>query len=174
MRSTGGALCARKATTLRRDTGRMLRLRPSLSRDERASTRTDLLVRHLGRIAVHGKMMMRSTLLLIAAWMLGLAPAIGQHRLGGTSIDGSVVRIHGCGNHFFIVYGTEYALVEWLGGDMVMENDRLEVTDDQGSFEREGRLNLKNTATGRPVDVVIEKTLMNASDYSKTVASVCR
>jgi hypothetical protein len=104
------------------------------------------------------------------------APSDAQHppRLGGPLVDGSVVRTRGCGSHFFIAYREEYALAEWLGGEMVNDGDVLQGSDDQVSFEREGRMTLTNLATGRTVDVVIEQPLMNPADYSRTVGQVCR
>ena len=104
------------------------------------------------------------------------APAEAQHppRLGGPLVDGSVVRTRGCGSHFFIAYREEYALAEWLGGEMVNDGDVLQGSDDQVSFEREGPMTFTNLATGRTVDVVIEKALMNQADYSRTVGQVCR
>jgi hypothetical protein len=104
------------------------------------------------------------------------APSEVQHppRLGGPLVDGSVVRARGCGSHFFIAYRNEYALAAWLGGEMVKENDVLQTTDDQANFEREGRMTLTNLATGRAVDIVIEKALMNRADYSTTSRQVCR
>ena len=104
------------------------------------------------------------------------APSEAQHppRLGGPLVDGSVTRARGCGSHFFIAYREEYALAEWLGGEMVNDGDVLQGSDDQVSFEREGPMTFTNLATGRTVDVVIEKALMNQADYSRTVGQVCR
>jgi hypothetical protein len=102
------------------------------------------------------------------------AEAQNPPRLGGPLVDGSVVRARGCGSHFFIAYHEEFALAEWLGGEMVREGDVLQATDDQGSFEREGRMSFTNLATGRTVDVVVEKALMNRADYLKTFGLVCR
>ena len=104
------------------------------------------------------------------------APSEAQHppRLGGPLVDGSVVRARGCGSHFFIAYREEFALAEWLGGEMVKDGDVLQGNDDQVSFEREGRMTFTNLATGRTVDVVIEKALLNQADYSRTVGQVCR
>jgi hypothetical protein len=102
------------------------------------------------------------------------AEAQNPPKLGGPLVDGSVVRARGCGSHFFIAYHEEFALAEWLGGEMVREGDVLQATDDQGSFEREGRMSFTNLATGRTVDVVVEKALMNRADYLKTFGLVCR
>jgi hypothetical protein len=95
-------------------------------------------------------------------------------QLGGPLVDGSVVRAHGCGSHFFIVYRNEYALAELLGGEMVKDGEVLQTTDDQESFEREGRMTLTNLVTGRIVDVVIEQALINTTDYSRTARKFCR
>jgi hypothetical protein len=103
-----------------------------------------------------------------------LRPAAAQHRLGGVLVDGSVVRVHGCGSHFFIAYRNEYDLAEWLGGEMVRENDVLQLADDQGGFEREGRVTLTNIVTGRQIDIMIEKALMNTNDYAATVGQLCQ
>jgi hypothetical protein len=94
-------------------------------------------------------------------------------RLGGPLVDGSVVRTRGCGAHFFIAFRNEFALAEWLGGDIVKDGDVLQVNDDQLSFEREGRMTLTNLATGRAIDVVLEKVLMNHADYSRAAGQVC-
>ena len=104
------------------------------------------------------------------------APTEAQHppRLGGPLVDGSVVRARGCGSHFFIAYREEFALAEWLGGEMVNDGDVLQGSGDQVSFEREGPMTFTNLATGRTVDIVIEKALMNQADYSRTVGQVCR
>jgi len=104
------------------------------------------------------------------------APIEAQHppRLGGPLVDGSVIHARGCGSHFFIAYHEEYALAEWLGGEMVNDGDVLQGSDDQVSFEREGRMSFTNLATGRAVDVVIEKALMNKTDYARTIGQVCR
>jgi hypothetical protein len=103
-----------------------------------------------------------------------VVPTEAQHRLGGPVVDGSVIRTRGCGSHFFIAYRDEFVLAEWLGGEMVRENDVLKANGDQESFEREGRITLTNLVTGRTIDIVIEKALMNHADYSKTVGKVCR
>jgi hypothetical protein len=104
------------------------------------------------------------------------APAEAQNpaRLGGPLVDGSVIRTRGCGSHFFITYRQVFVLAEWLGGDMVKDGDVLQGIDDQVSFEREGRMTFTNLATGRTIDVAIEKTLMNHADYSRTAGQVCR
>jgi hypothetical protein len=94
-------------------------------------------------------------------------------RLGGPLIDGSVIRTRGCGTRFFIAYRDVFVLAEWLGGEMIKENDVLQGTDGQASFEREGRMTFTNLASGRAVDIVIEKTLMNHSDYARTLKQVC-
>jgi hypothetical protein len=104
------------------------------------------------------------------------APPEAPHppRLGGPLVDGSVIRTVGCGSHFFVAYRAEFALAEWLGGEMVKDGDVLEGTDDQASFEHEGRWTFTNLATSRTVDVVIEKALLNRADFLRTVAQVCR
>ena len=99
---------------------------------------------------------------------------VSPPRLGGPLVDGSVVRAHGCGSRFFIAYRAEFALAQWLGGEMVKDGDVLQGVGDQVSFEREGRMIFTNLATGRTVDVVIEKALLNRSDYARTAARVCR
>jgi hypothetical protein len=103
-----------------------------------------------------------------------VAPADAQHRLGGPLVDGSVVRARGCGTRFFIAYRDEFALAEWVGGEMVRENEVLQAIDDQESFEREGRMTFTNLATGRTVDLVIERALMNHADFARAVGQVCR
>jgi hypothetical protein len=95
-------------------------------------------------------------------------------RLGGPLVDGSVIRTRGCGSHFFVAYRAEFALAQWLGGEMVKDGDVLEGSDDQANFEREGRMTFTNLATGRTVDVVIEKALLNRADFTRTAAQVCR
>lgn len=118
--------------------------------------------------------------LLVAALpipaILPVAFAQAPHppRLGGPLVDGSVIRTQRCGGRFFIAYRDEYALAQWLAGEMVKDGDVLQSKDDKTSFEREGRMTLTNLATGREVDVVIEKALMNRADYSRTVRKVCR
>jgi hypothetical protein len=107
------------------------------------------------------------------SWTCGPA-AVAQPKLGGVLIDGSVIRVRGCGSHFFIAYHEEFALAELLGGDMVRESELLQLPADQGSFEREGRMTATNLATGRQVDFVIEKALMNTNDYNAMVGQVCR
>lgn len=103
-----------------------------------------------------------------------VASAEAQHRLGGPLVDGTVVRTRGCGSHFFIAYHNEFVLAEWLGGDMVRENEVLQSSDDTASLEREGRMTFVDLATGRPIDFQVEKALMNLADYAKTVGEVCR
>jgi hypothetical protein len=100
--------------------------------------------------------------------------ALGQHRLGGPLIDGTVVRVRGCGSHFFIAYHNAYALAEWLGGDMVRENEVVRSLNENDSLEREGRMTFTDVATGRPIDLVIEKALMSAPEFARTQAQVCR
>lgn len=95
-------------------------------------------------------------------------------RLGGPLVDGSVVRTRGCGSRFFIVYRDEYVLAQWLGGEMVKEGDVLQGVDDQTSFEREGPMIFTNLATGRTIDVVVEKVLLNRADYARSTGQVCR
>jgi hypothetical protein len=116
--------------------------------------------------------------LLCAAALIPAAfaapPEAHPPALGGPLVDGSVVRAKGCGSRFFIAYQAEYALAQWLGGEMVKDGDVLAATDDSVSFEREGRMNFMNLATGRTVDVVIEKALLNLADFKLTVAQVCR
>jgi hypothetical protein len=111
-----------------------------------------------------------ATLLTLAA------PCRAQHspRLGGPLVDGSVIRTQGCGSHFFIAYREQFVLANWLGGEMAQDLDVLQTIDDQSSFEREGRITLTNLATGRTIDVFIEKALMNKADYSRTLRQVCR
>jgi hypothetical protein len=123
------------------------------------------------------KRIMRVATIAAAALMQSVAlivPTEAQHRLGGPLVDGSVIRTRGCGSHFFIAYRDEFALAEWLGGEMVRENDVLQANGDQESFEHEGRVTLTNLVTGRTIDLVIEKALMNHADYSKTVGKICR
>lgn len=114
-------------------------------------------------------------------WLLAMlmccgvcASALGQHRLGGPLVDGTVVRARGCGSHFFIAYHNTYALGEWLGGDMVRENEILVSSNDNDSLEREGRMTFTDVATGRPIDFVIEKALMSPADFARTEAEMCR
>lgn len=114
------------------------------------------------------------TAMLAPALLMPLILVAAPPRLGGPLVDGSVIRTLGCGSRFFITYHDEYAQAQWLGGEMVKDGDVLQVTDDQMSFDREGRMLLLNLATGRTVDVVIEKALMNRSDYSRTASKVCR
>jgi hypothetical protein len=97
-----------------------------------------------------------------------------QHRLGGPLVDGTVVRARGCGSHFFVIYHQEYALAEWLGGDMVRENEVLQSTDPGASLEREGRVTFVDLATGHPIDFVIEKALMSPAEYAQAQGQVCR
>jgi hypothetical protein len=119
-----------------------------------------------------------ATLLVAALTPLPLlaAPPEPPHppRLGGPLVDGSVIRTKGCGNRFFIAYRAEFVLAQWLGGEMVKDGDVLESSDDQSNFEHEGRMTFTNLATGRTVDVVIEKALLNRADYSRAAAQVCR
>jgi hypothetical protein len=107
--------------------------------------------------------------LLLSAVALGAPP-----RLGGPLVDGSVVRATGCGTHFFIAYRDEFVLAEWLGGEMVKDNDVVQINDEQSSFEHEGQMTLTNLATGRTIEVVIEQTLMNHADYLRSVERFCR
>jgi hypothetical protein len=114
----------------------------------------------------------------VAAVLLALTvagPALAQNppRLGGPLVDGSVTRSRGCGSHFLIAYRDEYALLEWLGGEMPRDGDVLQGVDDQTSFEREGRATLINLATGATLEVMIAKALLNRADYTKTVAQFC-
>jgi hypothetical protein len=118
--------------------------------------------------------MKRCMSLFAAALLMSYVALAAPPRLGGPLVDGSVIRTRGCGSHFFIAYHDEYALAEWLGGEMVNDGDVLQATDDQMSFDREGRMLLLNLATGRTVDVVIEQALMNRSDYSRIAGKVCR
>jgi hypothetical protein len=50
----------------------------------------------------------------------------------------------------------------------------LQTTDDQSSFEREGRMTLLDLATGTTIDVVIEQALINRAAYNRTVSQVCK
>lgn len=124
------------------------------------------------------KRFIRITSLLAAIFTLPnvFTVAEAQHppRLGGPLVDGSVTRARGCGSHFFIAYRNSFSLAEWLGGEMVKENDVLQGIGDQASFEREGRMTLTNLATNGIVEVVIEKALLNHADYSRTARQVCR
>ena len=101
-------------------------------------------------------------------------PAAAQHRLGGPTVDGTVIRVRGCGSHFFVQYHDAFALAEWLGGDMVREDEVIQSTDDTASLEREGRMTFTDLATGHPVDFVVEKALMSRADFTRTVAQYCR
>lgn len=123
--------------------------------------------------------LLSNSALMVAVWILPIllptaAEAQTLPRLGGVLIDGSVTRTRGCGSHFFIAYHDEYALAEWLGGEMVNEGDVLQAIDGQTSFEREGRMTFTNLTTGNTIDVMIEKALLNHANYSKTLARVCR
>jgi hypothetical protein len=113
-------------------------------------------------------------------WLLAMlmcagacTPALGQHRLGGPLVDGTVVRVRGCGSHFFIAYHNNYVLAEWLGGDMVRENEILQSSNENASLEREGRMTFTDATTGRPIDLVIEKALMSPAEFARTEAQVC-
>ncbi len=99
--------------------------------------------------------------------------AASAPRLGGPVVDGSVVRVRGCGVYLFISYHNEYALAQWLGGYAVRETEVLQTMDDQASFEREGRLTVTDLASGRAVDLFIEKAMLNNSDYAKATARYC-
>ncbi len=57
---------------------------------------------------------------------------------------------------------------------MVQEGDVLQGVDDSTSFEREGRMTFTNLATGRTVDVVIDKALLTRADLGRTLAQYCR
>jgi hypothetical protein len=124
----------------------------------------------------------RHTVLGVVAILIVMPPAadeaaadtLNRPRLGGPLIDGSVARARGCGNHFFIAYREKFALVEWLGGQMVNENEVLQSDDDQITFEREGRATLTNLATGGTIEVVIEQALLNRLEFSKVARRVCR
>jgi len=109
-----------------------------------------------------------------AAVLLPIIASSAPPRLGGPLIDGSVVRVHGCGSYFFVSYENEYDLVEWIGGEPVKEGDVLEPIDDASNLEREGRGTFTNRATGRTIDVVIDRALMNGRDYSLNVGKYCR
>jgi hypothetical protein len=111
---------------------------------------------------------------LIAFGATSTALVNAQHRLGGPLVDGSVIRFNGCGNYFFVAYRNEYALAEWIGGDMVRESEVLQATDDTSSFEREGRMSFTNTASGKLVDVIIERALLNQTDLSQLIHRYCR
>jgi hypothetical protein len=94
-------------------------------------------------------------------------------RLGGPLVDGSVIRTQGCGAHFFIAFGNTFALAEWIGGDPVRDTEVLQTTDSVSSFEREGRMTVTNLATGRTVDLFIDKALMNNAEFTRLVAQTC-
>ena len=130
----------------------------------------------LRRVITVKRIVRAATMVAAALTQFGVlvVPTEAQHRLGGPVVDGSVIRTRGCGSHFFIAYRDEFVLAEWLGGEMVRENDVLKANGDQESFEREGRMTFMNLVTGRTIDLVIEKALMNHADYSKTVGKVCR
>ncbi len=100
-------------------------------------------------------------MVLLVVVQLSWADGATPPRLGGPLVDGSVVRAQGCGPYFFIVYGNEYSLAQWLGGAPVRETEVLQTTDDQASFEREGRMTANDLATGRPVELFIEQALLN-------------
>jgi hypothetical protein len=102
------------------------------------------------------------------------APEHPGPRLGGPTVDGSVVRTAGCGAYFIVTYHSEYALAQWVGGQMVRDNDVLEGHGDLTSFEREGPMTFTNLSTGQTIDVVIEKTLMNQAELSQAEARYCR
>jgi hypothetical protein len=112
--------------------------------------------------------------IVAAASAPGPSALAQQPKLGGVLVDGSVIRVRGCGSHFFIVYHEEFALAQQLGGDMVREAELLQLESDQTSFEREGRMTATNLTTGREVDFVIERALMNFSEYNSVAGQVCR
>jgi hypothetical protein len=95
-------------------------------------------------------------------------------RLGGPLIDGSVVRTHGCGAYFFIADRDVFALAQWLSGEPVREGDVLQTSQSQSGFQREGRMTVTNLATGRMLDLVIEKALMNRADFTRTAGQFCK
>jgi hypothetical protein len=120
---------------------------------------------------------MRGRWLLVVAMTIALTSVSALSappRLGGPLVDGSVVRVRGCGVHFFISYHDQYQLAEWLGGEYVKEGDVLVAADDTASFEREGRATFTDLATDRTVDIFIEKALMNRQDFSRKARQVCR
>jgi hypothetical protein len=118
--------------------------------------------------------LLRAAVLAAPTLLISLAAYAAPPSLGGPLVDGSVVRTSGCGSYFFIAYRDEFALAQWLGGEMAKDGDVLQVTDEQSSFEREGRMTLLNFATNRTIDVSIEKALMNRADFTKTAAKICK
>jgi len=119
------------------------------------------------------KMCLHATLALILLSSGSSLALAAPPRLGGPLVDGSVVRVQGCGVHFFIAYGNTFELAEWLGGDPVRETEVLQTTDSTTTFEREGRLTVTDLATGRTVDVYIDKALMNRTEFDRTIALTC-
>ncbi len=57
---------------------------------------------------------------------------------------------------------------------MVQDNDVLQVTDEGSSFQREGPMTVTNLVTGRNVQIVIEQSLMNQSQFARKVDEICR
>lgn len=124
--------------------------------------------------AVRGWAMQRLSASAVVALLLSAKVLAVPPLLGGPLVDGSVVRTRGCGAHFFIAYRDEFVLAEWLGGEMIKDNDVLQITDDRSSFEREGRITLTNLTTGGSVEAMIEQALMNRAAYTRLVGQVCR
>lgn len=115
----------------------------------------------------------KAALALLPLLLIGTGTTVGAPRLGGQLVDGSVVRTKGCGIYFFIAYGNTFALAEWLSGDPVRDTEILQTTDGTSSFDHEGRMTVTNLATGRTLDLFIDKALMNNAEFSRSAAKYC-
>ena len=114
--------------------------------------------------------------LLVLALTLGAgAEAQTPRKLGGPVIDGSVVIVDGCGEKFFIAYQGTYALAQRLNGEMVKREDVLQgVATQQGSFDREGRMEVTDLTTGKTLQINIENAMLSQSAVHNLAGEVCR
>ncbi len=83
--------------------------------------------------------------------------------------SGTVVSATGCKNRFAVITDNGYSIIDWVGGQPVIEEDYL-----TGNLERIGPTTLQNVTRKTTVQGIIEFSLLNEEEFRKRNRQVCR
>lgn len=105
-------------------------------------------------------MLVRCALILLAAALLGAAPA---------HADGSVYRASGCGDYVFVSSQSGFSVLRTDAGAGVKDGDHL-----TGNVDQIGELSLFDTTSGRSVFARVAELHLTRAEIAQRVAVRCR
>jgi hypothetical protein len=101
--------------------------------------------------------------------LLPLAAAFAQSFNGRNIVYGTVITATGCHNRFTVYTRNGYSIIEFLGGQPVIENDQLD-----GDMETVGVTLLMNKTRHGNVKAYVEMSRLSLSRFQSERQVLCR